>query len=122
MAEELGDEPGGRAAVDVLGGADLQNRPRVHDHDPVAEAERLVLVVGDEQRGQPELALQVLEPGPGPFAQLGVEVGERLVEQQHRRGVDQRPGQGHPLLLAAGQLVRIASRVAGQLDQLEGLE
>ena len=121
MTEELGGEPGGRAAVDVLGGACLQDCPLVHDHDPVAEAQRLVLVVGDEQRGQPEFALQPLEPGPGPLPQLGVEVGERLVEQQDRRGVDQRPGQGHPLLLAAGQFVGIASRIAGHLDEFEGL-
>ena len=41
---------------------------------------------------------------------LGVERGQRLVEQQHRRLDRQRPGEGHPLLLAAGQLVRRTGR------------
>ncbi len=33
-----------------------------------------------------------------------VEVGERLVEQQQPRPADQRVGDQHPLLLAAGQV------------------
>ena len=35
----------------------------------------------------------------------GVEVGERLVEQEQLRRLDQRPGQRHALLLAARELV-----------------
>jgi hypothetical protein len=40
--------------------------------------------------------------------QLGVQVGQRLVEQQHLRPVDYGPRQGDALLLPAGQLVRTA--------------
>ena len=41
-----------------------------------------------------------------PRADLGVQRGQRLVEQQHRRPDRQRPRQRHPLLLAAGELRR----------------
>ena len=56
-----------------------------------------VMPTSSLQRGQ--VVLQLL-------AQLGVERAERLVEQQHRRLQDQRPGQRHALLLAARQLRR----------------
>ncbi|MOA24011.1 hypothetical protein D3C78_1446710 [compost metagenome] len=54
-------------------------------------------------------------------AQLHVEVGEWLVEQQQLRLRCQRTGQGDPLLLAAGQFMRVAPAQAAQLDQLEHL-
>ena len=40
--------------------------------------------------------------------ELGVQVGQGLVHQQHPRLDDEGPGQGHPLLLPAGQLVGLA--------------
>src|SRR6266700_8450055 len=39
-----------------------------------------------------------------PLPQLGIEVREGLVEKEHCRCVYQGPGQGHPLLLAAGPI------------------
>jgi hypothetical protein len=55
-------------------------------------------------------------------ADLGVQCGQWLVEQQHP-GLDrQRPGQRDPLLLAAGDLVRVAARGLGQPDQLQQLQ
>ena len=42
------------------------------------------------------------------LAQLQVERAERLVEQQHARLVDERPRERDPLLLAAGELARLA--------------
>ena len=47
-------------------------------------------------------------------AQVRVEAGERLVEQQQRRPGRERPGQRHPLAFAARQLVRVAVAVAGR--------
>ncbi len=44
------------------------------------------------------------------FAQLQVERAERLVEQQHLRPVDQRPGERDALTLPAASLVRLAVR------------
>jgi hypothetical protein len=42
------------------------------------------------------------------FAQVCVEIGQRLVEQQHRRADDDGAGERHALLLAARELGRIA--------------
>ena len=50
---------------------------------------------------------------------MRVERGERLVEE-HDLGFDgERPRQRHPLLLAAGELVGIATRQLGEPDELE---
>ena len=56
----------------------------------------------------PDLGLDPLELDLHLPAQLEVERAERLVEQQHLGPVDERPGQGDPLLLAAGELRRLA--------------
>ena len=53
-----------------------------------------------------ELALQLADFDAHLLAQLGVEIGQRLVEQQHVGPKNQRTGQRHALLLAAGQLSR----------------
>src|SRR4029450_13462252 len=59
-----------------------------------------------------ELRLQVL-------AQLQIERTEGLVEEQHARQVDQRPGERDPLLHAAGELCRPAVGLGGEADPLE---
>ena len=51
----------------------------------------------------------------------GVEVAGRLVGQQDQRPVDEGPGDRHPLLLAAGQLVGQVVALLGQADQVEDL-
>ena len=55
------------------------------------------------------------------LAEIGVEVGERLVEQEHRRLHHDGARQGHPLLLAAGQLLRIPRGERLHLDHVENL-
>ena len=49
-----------------------------------------------------------------PLAQVDVEVGERLVEQQQFGARRQRAGQRDALLLAAGEFVRILVALAGR--------
>jgi hypothetical protein len=61
-----------------------------------------------------ELELHVL-------AQLDVERAQRLVQEQRRRPVDQRPGERHPLLLPAGELRRTPPLVALQRDHAQHL-
>ena len=74
-----------RAVVDLLGRADLLDPPVAHHGDAVAHRERLALVVGDEDERDPDLALDPLELELHRLAQLEVERGERLVEQQRAR-------------------------------------
>ena len=75
----------------------------MHDRDAVGEAQRLDLIVGDEQHRDAEPALQQLHLHPHLLAQLGVQVAEGLVEQQQVRLVDQRPAEGQALHLPAAQ-------------------
>jgi hypothetical protein len=65
-----------------------------------------VQVVGDQHDGHALLGVQRLEQRHDLLAGAGVEVAGRLVGQQHLRVADQGAGDGHPLLLAAGQLGR----------------
>ncbi len=105
--------------VEVFRGRDLLDPPVVEDGDPVAHRQRLVLVVGDVDEGDADIALDRLQLGLHLLAQLQVEGAERLVEQQHLRPVDDRPRQRHPLPLATGELGRLAIAVAGQAHHLQ---
>ena len=103
-AQESGDERGGRRRVDLLGRADLLDATLGQDGDLVAHGERFLLVVGDVDERDADLALQGAQLQLQLLAQLGVQRAERLVEQQHPRAQHQCPRQRDPLLLAAGQL------------------
>ena len=58
-------------------------------------------------------------------AQLGpqrrVQRAERLVEEHDARADGQGPGERHPLLLAAGELMGVATSQAAEPDELEQL-
>ena len=56
-----------------------------------------------DERGA-DVAVDLRELDLQPLAQLQVERAERLVEQQHRRPVDERARDGDALLLAAREL------------------
>ena len=98
------------------GGPTCSTRPSRIDRHAVGERERLLLVVGHVDRGDAELALEPADLRAHLDADLGVEVRERLVEQQDVRIQHQRARQGHPLLLAARELARIAGLEPGQVD------
>ena len=105
LTDEIRHEGVLRLVVDVLRGADLLDLALVHDHDGVAHGQGLLLVVGDIDKGDAHLLLDALELDLHILAQLQVQGAQRLVQQQHLGPVHQRPGNGHPLLLAAGELM-----------------
>ena len=107
--------------VERLGRAELLDLSAVHHRDPVAHRQRLLLVVGHVDERDPDLDLDALELDLEPLAELEVERPERLVEEEHVRPVHERPGERDALLLAARQLVRLATRVALEMDELQGL-
>jgi hypothetical protein len=60
--------------------------------------------VGHDHEGDPDRGLDGLELDLHLLAQLAVQGPEGLVQQQHPGAVDQGPGQGHALALAAREL------------------
>ncbi len=92
----------------------------VEEHDLVGDGQCLALVVRDEHRRDAEALDERADPDPGLLAQLGVEVGERLVEEDHRRLVDEGAGDGDALLLAPRELGGIAFAERPEPDAVEG--
>ena len=97
----------------------LDDRTVAHHREPVRDGERLLLVVGDQQRGRAGVAEDPPQVGREPDAELGIEGGERLVEQQQPRLGRQRAGQRDSLALSAGEGARHPVAVPAQADQVE---
>ena len=89
--------------IKLVGRAGLDDPALAQHGDALAHGQRLELVGGGVHHGHAELAVQPLELGAGVVAQLGVEIGQRLVEQQEVGLLDQRAADREALLLAAGQ-------------------
>ena len=119
LAHEVRDERVRRGGVDLARGADLLDHAAVDDHDAVAHRHGLCLVVRDVDDRDAVFLLDLLDLKAHALAQLGVEVGERLIQQQQRRLCHQRAGERHALLLAAGEL---AGDAVGVLNQVHGGE
>ena len=64
--------------------------------------------MGDVDGGGLEALVEALEFHAHLHAQLGVEVGERLVEEEDLRVSHNGPAHGDALALAAGELARLA--------------
>ena len=107
-ADEAGDEQVDGPVVELLGRRDLLQLALAHHGDAVAHGHRLDLVVGHVDRGHAELVLQAADLGAHLHAQLGVEVGERLVHEERLRLAHDGAPHGDALALAAGEGARLA--------------
>ena len=116
-ADERGHVLGGGALVDVLGRVVLLDAAVAHDGQPVAEGERLGLVVGDEHGREAEPTVELVDLGPHLIAEAGVEVAERLVEEHEVGSGDESTGEGDALLLATAELGRIAVEQRAAVDE-----
>jgi hypothetical protein len=81
-----------------------------HRH-AVTHGHGLGLVVGDVDRGDAEAALQRGDLGAGLHAQLGVEVGQRLVHEEDLGGAHDGAAHGNTLTLTTGEGLRLALEV-----------
>src|SRR6185437_167027 len=104
--EELGVRVRGTLG-DVLGRPALDDLAAVHHQHLVGEVAGRGDVVRDVEQRQCKPGAQVIEQVEHLQPDGDVEHGYRLVGQQHGRLRGQGPGEGNPLALAAGQLVRI---------------
>ena len=100
-SHEARDERIGRRTVELVRRAHLLQPSAPEHRDAVPEIERLLLLVGHQHGGDPDAVDQVVELAAGALPEGGVEVRERLVQEQHSRLRRQRPGERHPLLLPA---------------------
>ena len=107
-ADEGRDEARLRPAVDLRGHADLLDAAGIHDDEGVGQRHRLDLVVRDVDRGDAEGALQAFDLDAHLHAQLGVEVRERLVEQEDLGLAHDGAAHGDALALAARERPRLA--------------
>ena len=82
--EEVGDVGIGGLVVDLLRRPELDDPSLVHDSQAIGHRERLFLIVGDAQEGDPNLLLQRTELDLEYAAELGVQRSQRLVEEQDR--------------------------------------
>jgi hypothetical protein len=105
LRQEVLGPVGARVGEEGLRGRRLDDPAGVHEDDAVGGAPGEPHLVGDHDHrhavaGQPDHDLEDL------VDHLGIQGGGRLVEQHHLGIHGQRPGDRHPLLLAAGQLRR----------------
>ena len=89
----------------------------------VAQLDRLVDVVGDEDDRLAQCRLEPQELVLESLADDRVDRPERLVHEQDRRVRGERPGDADALLLAAGELGRVATGVRRRVepDELQQL-
>ena len=101
-----------------------RGRPLVRLDQAVAQpnhtrrSARDLVGMGDEQHGV-AAGVQILDQTQDLLTRLGVEVSGRLVGEQDRRAVDQRPGDGDPLALPATELVGLVVHAVREPDRLE---
>ena len=89
---------------------------RAHHRNPVGELSGLGQVVGDEQRGEPDLAADARERLVGLAARYGVECAEGLIDEYCLLTGCERPGDGGSLALPARQLARQPAAEAVRLE------
>ena len=87
----------------------------VDKNNPIGDFEGLVLVVCDEDGGEPRAVVEFAQPAAEIFADFGVEGTEGFVEQEHLGAVSQSAGKGDPLALSTGELGGQALLVAIEL-------
>ena len=78
--------------------------------------------MGDDHQGAPPLGLVLPEDREDLVAGPRVQLAGRLVRQDEARGLDQGPRDRHPLLLAAGELVRAVTQALGQAHPAQHID
>ena len=106
---------------DLLRGAYLLDEAVAHDDDAVAEGHGLGLVVRDVDEGGVYPLAQLDYLRAHLVAELGVEVGEGFVHEEDLRLADDGAADGDTLALAAGEGLRLAVEVLGDVQYLRGL-
>src|SRR5262249_40037192 len=111
-----------RLAEQALRLALLDDLAEVHHRDAVGEVADHAEVVGDEEVGEAELALEVAQEVQDLRLDRDVERRGRLVADEHARADGERARDADALALPARELVRIAPDLPGiEAHELEEL-
>ena len=105
----------------LRGRVDLLEQTVLEYGDTVAHGHGLDLVVGDVHGGDAQAALEAGDLRTGPDAELGVEVGQRLVHEEDLRLTHDGAAHGDTLALTAGERLRLAAQVLGEVEDLGGV-
>ena len=119
-ADESRDEQRRRPIVKVQRRPDLLNHAVAHDDDAIGHRHGFDLIVRYVDRRRLQPLVQFLDLGAHLHAKLGVEIRQRLVEEEHLRIAHDRPPHRHALALAAGELARIARQVGRNMQDFGG--
>ena len=121
-ADEIADERVRRLVEQLGRRAALHHAAVMHDDDGVGEGQRLGLVVGDVDHRQVELAMQRLQLGAELPFQLGIDHGQRLVEQHGGDvGADQAAAERDLLLGIRREARRLAIEIGLKVEQAADL-
>ena len=115
-ADEAGHEDIGRPAVERLGRVVLLQRAVGECGDAVAQRHCLDLVVGDMNGGHAKPRVQASQLGAQLNPELGIQVGERLVQEKRARMADDGAPHRHSLTLAAGELLGLAVEQLAEVE------
>ena len=111
----------GRARTSSTG-PPLDDAPRVHHRELVAQAGGDAEVVGDQHHRHAPLAPQIVKQAKDLQLHRDVERGGRLVRDQDLGPTRDRDGDDHPLAHATGELVRIYAQHRHRLGDADRAE
>ena len=107
--------------VDPLRRIVLSNSALPHHRNAIGDGHGLGLVVGDVYYGYALAAHEIHHLDPHIFAQGGVEIAQRFVEQHQRRPCSKAAGDGDALLLPAGEFARTTIGIGTEPCHTKGM-
>ena len=115
-ADKGGDEAVLRIAIDIERRTGLLDQTVAHDDDAVAERHGFFLIVRYIDGRGLEALVERFEFGTRRDAELGVEIGERFVEEKGLGFADDGATERDTLALAAGELAGLAVEHVGETE------
>ena len=114
--DEPGDVIGTRAPSHLLRPTLLYHPAVLNDHEPIGEDGGINRVMRHEKRRAREITQVSAQLGAYEQAGLGIQRGQRLIQQEQPRVSREGTGQRHPLGLPSGDEPRLRSRQVSDAD------
>src|SRR4029079_11521115 len=119
LGEKAGDEERRRAAKEFIRRAGLDDSAGTEHDDAVGDADRVLRIMGDEDRGGPRLAKEFDGAAADEIACAAGEIGKGLVHEDDIPPPRQGTGASDSLLLAARDEMRKGVAECGEADAIE---